>query len=319
MMDDMSAGEDSPPQSDDSHESPHSTQPNRFDSDEDGTSSDSDDANHGAPDPTRVDASFLFNYRDGLDEQKQGGQPRDDEQKEVEPKEYPWSRPGVQKTLRDNLASLNALDLEKDCCQLAFCTSEGEHKRASHRCPQCGPLCEWCAHNHPSLYLFHLPKEWDASMGQLQDVKPQVQPTFEHPQSNRNVTVKLIGLLGIALVTVEHEPGNLVGELVSRGYWPLTPTEMCRTAISMALLRFIEALGCSMASILKALARAHGIDLPPGLENAIHDSFRHWREARNNVETLSTVMALPQGCPGCFERSTSIFTHSSTHAAHALT
>jgi hypothetical protein len=309
-MDDISADEDSPQQSDDVPESPHPHQPSRVNTDEDDSSSDSDDTADDAissapPDAPRVDPPFLFNYRGRLDEEKQGGQPRDDEEKGVSPKvpkEYAWSRPGVQKSLRDNLASLSALDLEKDCCHLEFCLSEDGNKRATHRCPQCGPLCEWCAHNHPSLYLFHSPKEWNAHIGQLQDVQPRVQPNFKHLQSNLNVTVTLIGLLGVALVTVEHEPGNLVGELVSRGYWPNTSTEQCRTAFSIALFRFIEGLGSSMASILKALAAAHSIELPAGLENTIQDSYRHWREARNNVETLSTVMELPQGCPGCHER-----------------
>jgi hypothetical protein len=186
------------------------------------------------------------------------------------------------------------VDLGTDRCQTCG-------TMAIARCEECGLLCTECAQTHHVDYLFHYPKFWDVATGQLMDVELKHRPTFVNLRSNNNVVVKLIDLLGVALVTVEHEPNNLIGELVSRGYMPLTPTEQCRTAISTRLLRFIEGLGVSMASVLEALALTHGIDLPPGLANEIHDCLRHWKEARNNVKTLSTVMALPQGCPACFQ------------------
>jgi hypothetical protein len=317
VMDDMSDGGNepqfSPPPSPEPIGDPdvdRSYQDDDLPTSDSGSDTDSNSAHHTGP----VGAKFLFNYRRGQrkqcvpppgEEEKGGGNKRGGT-----PKDYPWSRPGVREALRDNLASRNAVDLGTDFCQTCGVT-------AIARCEECGLLCAECAQTHHVDYLFHYPKFWDVATGQLTDVERKQRPTFVNRRSNNNVVVKLIDLLGVASVTVEHEPDNLFGELVSRGYVPLTPTEQCRTAISTRLFRFIEGLGASVASVLDALALTHGIDLPPGLSNEIHDCLRHWKEARNNVKTLSTVMTLPQGCPACFQWSfpshSQLHTHTHTH------
>jgi hypothetical protein len=229
--------------------------------------------------------------------------PAEDQENKLDPPPPDkWDKPGLDDAMRDALADHHGLpDMRCEECD----------EPASARCDSGGCthslLCEDCADGHHRRFLLHSPKYWTGYC--FEDREP-LRPwaVLKHPSAGRvNSEVRLISLSGCGYVTVEHDSNSLFPlncGLVYHRFWPITPAK-CQTAISFEVLKIINALrmGGSAAQVFKALSEATGAVLPAGLMNNFHNSFRHWRHWTRQVLSLSPVMKLPKGCPGCYNRS----------------